>query len=490
MRNQNLEENKKFQSQLRPHQQHAILSAIDKPLGRIVIPTGGGKTRIEAMLIDMAIDESRNTHLIIAPRIALLNQLMVEFRAFIGDKYLALAFHSGRDEIEYDSHIHWEENQTTNIKMVDSEIARSRRMNKSIIIFSTYHSMHKLTELYFDIVIADESQYVLSKTWIKEWKKIDENHARQKLCFTATEKHIYHEDGRGLNNEVVFGPLLYQVVPNELIKKGIIVEPRLHIMSYSTPTSEPEEYVVDQVTQITKYQMNLIKQKGMPYVKVLFAMRGTRDVQLVAENYKKIQKILPDHDIFTIVSNSKYGPRLNGKKINNRKEFMKKLREAKNAIICHYDILSEGIDVDGITGVGILRNMSKSKFIQTIGRAMRPYKADRTLKPFALISVPVPDGDKELWKQAEDIVEIMIAAGFEEQAENIYFTDECGIGLQDVDESAIPELDDIKNNMHTIIQRRIEEIIHDLRMKKIQEELALYSTIQQRVDFFGEKLGI
>ena len=43
----------------------------------------------------------------------------------------------------------------------------------------------------------------------------------------------------------------------------------------------------------------------------------------------------------------------------------------------HYDILAEGIDVSGFTGIMPLRTLNKSKFLQTYGRSARPDKDDR-----------------------------------------------------------------------------------------------------------------
>ena len=46
-------------------------------------------------------------------------------------------------------------------------------------------------------------------------------------------------------------------------------------------------------------------------------------------------------------------------------------------IILHYDILAEGIDVPGITGIMPLRTLGKAKFLQTFGRAARLDIEDR-----------------------------------------------------------------------------------------------------------------
>ena len=61
---------------------------------------------------------------------------------------------------------------------------------------------------------------------------------------------------------------------------------------------------------------------------------------------------------------------------------MKTMRDCSDAIIFHYDILSEGIDIPGITGVVIDRDMDLFKMQQTIGR----FKQSPSVKKYAIIS--------------------------------------------------------------------------------------------------------
>ena len=77
--------------------------------------------------------------------------------------------------------------------------------------------------------------------------------------------------------------------------------------------------------------------------------------------------------------------------------------KTKEMIVLHYDILAEGIDVSGFTGIMPLRTLNKSKFLQTFGRCARLDKEDRVNlekemltvenfrefnKPFAYIIIP------------------------------------------------------------------------------------------------------
>jgi superfamily II DNA or RNA helicase len=441
-----------------------ILQNSQESMGRVVVPTGGGKTLIESLFLNKQLSFSgTKIHLVLAPRIALINQLIKEYRDIAGQGYIALAFHSGKDERDYQQ-IKWQEFSTTSREKVDEERNRAKILKKDLVIFSTYMSMKKLTDIEFDIVIADESQYLVAENYFETWQKIA---AKRKCCFTATERHTKSLNGRGLNNEIVFGKILFQVTPKELIDGGWIVPPRLHIMYAETEDSI--RTLIDEVVNLAKYQDQVTRQT-MPASKILFAMKGTDDVKKITENVKTFKKVLPNHKVFTIVSNAKYGSMVDGVKMA-RGNFMKELRECDNALIFHYDILSEGIDIDGITGVAILRNMVKSKLIQTIGRALRIFKANPAAKPFAIVSVPVLNYNDETRSWVGDIVGQIRDAGFEINVEEINYTGKDGPGINDDD-----GLDDAFDfGKKKKVQAFLEEIVHELELVELRADLSQMS---------------
>lgn len=424
---------------------------------RVVIPTGGGKTLIESLVIRDRLNTKKGgkVHLVLAPRIVLVNQLIAEYRNEIGQDYLAIAFHSGQLELDYEK-IQWEETSTTNIDVVTNHIARATRMKKDLVVFSTYASMHKLMNISFNTLIADESQYCVTEGYFEPIRDIT---ADMKLFFTATERHTRHTNGRGLNNEEVFGEKIFQVSPRTLADRNIIVLPRLHVMSAESKDST--KTVVDEVIHLAKAQAALNSTSGMYVTKVLFAMEGTSDVESVATKHQKITTELPGYDIFTITS--KGGAKINGALYTTRNEWMKRLRESDNALIFHYDILAEGIDVDGITGVAILRNMKQSKLLQTIGRAVRTYKANPELKKHCWVSVTSINNDEESKQFVTDIVMQMRDGGFEIGAEMMDFTGLDGKGIKEDDGLA----DAYGNNKATLAQFILENVKHEAELDLI-----------------------
>lgn len=461
---------------LRSYQSECLDILISNPpfSGRVVIPTAGGKTIIQSLYINKRLSFSGNKiHLVLAPRIALVNQLIKDYRDAAGTGYVAVAFHSGKGEPDYHQ-VKWQEFSTTSREKIDEEIERSNQLTKDLVIFSTYMSMHKLVDIDFDTVIADESQYLVAENYFETWQQIKGN---SKMCFTATEKHTKTPNGRGLNNKGVFGKCVFQTTPSKLIEGGWIVPPKLHVMYASSEDSI--KTIIDQIVNLAKYQ-DQVTRETMPASKILFAMSGTEDVKKVSQSIKEIKAEMPNHKIFTIVSNAKYGSMVDGVKVP-RGNFMKELRECDNALIFHYDILSEGIDIDGITGVAILRNMVKTKLIQTIGRAVRIFKRNPLAKKFALVSVPVLNHNDETRAWVGDIVSQIRDAGFEINVEEINYTGQDGPGIDD---------DDGLNDAYETLggkkgaKKFLTEIMHEIEELKNN---ALEESFLQKLD--GNKPG-
>ena len=408
--------------QLRPHQQQAYSSVLEAitagsgiALGRVVVPTGGGKTFIEAAVLKHQIDHNSATaiHVVLAPRILLANQLIDEYRKFLGNQaYRVVAFHSGQYEPDY-TKIRWKETNTTRVSDLEQFYRDAVRTEQHLVVFSTYHSAHKLKDIKFDTLIADESQYCVSENFNDSIKTLS---ARVKLFFTATERYTASNHGRGLNNESMFGSRLYYISPADLIRQGLIVPPRLHIM-YAETRNE-QDSVVSEVLEIALEQDRLTRPK-LGFSKILFAMNGTDDVKSIEDNIKKISRRLPDHDVFTITS--KTGAKINGVSIR-RERFLEELRNRSDCLVFHYDILSEGIDVDGITGVALMRNMGLAKLLQTIGRAVRVYKPNPDLKGQAWISVSVLNGDEDDKERVKYYINAIRDGGYDISAEDVVET--------------------------------------------------------------------
>lgn len=459
--------------QLRPHQQTAFDKIVDaiikgkgKAVGRLVIPTGGGKTFVEASVIDYQRKENSNTriHLVLAPRILLANQLIGEFRKFSGTEYRIIAFHSGHYEPE-DEKIVWKEQNTTKYDDVIEAYKNAIKNNQDLVVFSTYHSCDKLAGVDFDTLIADESQYCVTENFNDAIKKLT---ARVKLFFTATERFTSSSKGRGLNNESVYGKRLWEISPAALVKLGLIVPPRMHIMYGETRNEEAS--IVSEVIEMAVEQDKLTRPE-LGFSKILFAMKGTDDVKTILDNVAKVRQAMPEHDICTITS--KTGAMVNGVKIKNKEKFVEELKNRDNCLIFHYDILSEGIDVDGITGVCLMRELSLAKLLQTVGRALRSKKD----KKWAWISVAVLNGDEDDKERVKYFINAIRNGGHDISAETIV---ETGMPRHAADEKGVEDAySKYKSNFNNMF---VTEVLHEIEQEEFWNDIAVADTIDKKLD--------
>ncbi len=135
---------------LRPHQKEAVNAMWDNNKGQVIIPTGGGKTicMIEDAMTNMELINNGQTFVVVAPRILLAEQLCSEFLELIDTTHTHIIHvHSGET-----SHF-----STTKAEKISLFVNTARTTGENVIIFTTYHSLHRILEadvevntIYFD----------------------------------------------------------------------------------------------------------------------------------------------------------------------------------------------------------------------------------------------------------------------------------------------------------------------------------------------------
>ncbi len=358
---------------LRPHQERALQAMSEHKKGQIIVPTGGGKTMI---MIQHAMRVSGKTIVVVAPRILLAKQLRSEFLEHIDCDYLHV--HSG------------EKNGTTN----PDEIRRWEQYNyhRPKLIFTTYHSLNRVISSGIDIDCAylDEAHNSVAKSFFRSvtaCSKLSEHF----YSFTATPR-IARKHDRGMNNTEVYGEIIENTPAPELMANGSIIPPKL--VPFKTDSDDAENLL----NTVDELQGDKILVSA-PRIKRFVAMLYKTDLvnQLKQRGYHVLH------------ITSKYGAFIGEKKVD-RETFFQALKDwgadkAKKFIVFHYKILSEGIDVRGLTHSILLRNLGIVEMAQTIGRVIRMDRQDTkriqdgTLcpgnyslyhKPCGFVSVPVP----------------------------------------------------------------------------------------------------
>ena len=109
--------------------------------------------------------------------------------------------------------------------------------------------------------------------------------------------------------------------------------------------------------------------------------RGTDDMKIFIES-KECELFVEDGvHVFVIGSNKNIDNWYNGE-VYKRTEWLENLQtigadETAEMIVLHFDILSEGIDVPGFTGISLYSCPELDKFIQNFGRVARLNTNDR-----------------------------------------------------------------------------------------------------------------
>jgi hypothetical protein len=160
---------------------------------------------------------------------------------------------------------------------------------------------------------------------------------------------------------------------------------------------------------------------------MLVAMANTSFFDDIMADIVEMRKIVgKDIDVYYVSADR---CKKNGKPYANREELLEDFAKNENySIIVHCDTLAEGIDVDGLGGVLLLRNLSKAKSIQTIGRACRPFKGDfkkdgtlkkNRIKTEAIVTIAMADGEWISNSNAKEWSEIFKLGGYEEMWEYV-----------------------------------------------------------------------
>lgn len=399
--------------ELREHQEMG-LSALAKAIrGIINLPTGTGKTLIQSRAIVKEIIEKKpKVYVILSPRILLSNQLMNDVRTDLshsGIEAQYLVVHSGRYddrqdiELEHELGITFRELMSgTRKATIEEAYRRSVAERVSLIISGTYHSAEriKLAGIPVEIVFCDEAHHLVQEQF--SWIVSEPFPSKRAYYFTATLRETPSAEGMGMNNTELFGERLYVEIPIDLINKGEMVRPRMHMVDMS---HDPEKDEGDGLAVAEAFEEHRsVVRLG---AKLLIVSKdGSTHLNNLA-SHPKIQELVEQRPALKVYDiSSANGARINGKVVK-REEFLKELRtlgDMDEAIIIHHDILSEGIDVPGITGVMPLISLKKAKFLQTLGRATRlhgrdraklyakeilPSELERLWKPYAWLIIPV-----------------------------------------------------------------------------------------------------
>ena len=363
---------------LRPHQERILDRMLAYKKGQMIVPTGGGKTLTMIMDTQRRHDNINNgtTTVVVAPRILLAEQLCSEFLEVIDTANThILHVHSGET-----SHF-----STTKAEKVNLFVNTARTAGENVVIFTTYHSLHRVQEADIEVntIYFDEAHNSVQRNFFPatEYFAADSDRC---YFFTATPKHSLTISKPGMNDPEVYGQVLVNVPAPELVDGGYILPPKVVVKQLPMIQGRKVMYADDCDNLIETIDDNDIS-------KTLICARTTKQIiNLISQSDFCSELYQRGYSWMTITS--KTGAIIDGKKVN-REVFFETLNtwgkdSTKKFVVIHHSILSEGINVSGLEAVIFMRNMDYIGISQSIGRVIRLGGKEKT---FGLVCVPTYD---------------------------------------------------------------------------------------------------
>jgi superfamily II DNA or RNA helicase len=368
----------------------------DVSRGTILAATGAGKTEcfndlIRKMFLIGEIINRKQRILICHPRIALSNNQQKRMVKRLSDIQVEFtSFHSGSQR--YHTLADRKNVSTTSreelIKIMDESVHHH-------ITFSSYKSLNKIADLKFDLIICDEAHNLVQSD-LRECLSLFNSKV---LFYTGTPVKVAAQE-ESMDNIDLFGEILAEVPASELIPFGYVVPPRLRTINIKNKTVGNTPDYSTCIAEAFKDQLSFSHKKFVH--KMLVAMPSTLAFNDIMTDLPKMRSIVGNHniDVYYITSDTQVK---NGRVLADREIALEDFDANPHpCIIIHCDTLAEGIDVDGIGGVLIMRGLGMTKAIQTIGRAARPsildikangeIKKDR-IKKACIVTLARIDGD-------------------------------------------------------------------------------------------------
>jgi superfamily II DNA or RNA helicase len=519
---------KNILEKLYDYQLNAVEATDKNKKGIVCMPTGTGKTFVQAAVIAKEILKNKGkfgVYVINSPRIMLSYQLLKEVYSFLmyaGIDARYMSVHSGGqvdiqdlEAIRIDANV----NEGTNITYSEIEngtspilirefTEKTKSENIPLVIFSTYNSAERINDAIpsekIKIVMNDEAQYLIQEQFYDIIKILNYNRC---YFFTATTIHTQSDKGRGMNNKDSYGEIIFNMTPREAIDMGKMVRPRMHFVIPPAGSSYNREDFQNSLGKIISEALAqhdyAIGHFSVP--KMLVSVKGVGDIQkfFQSREYKGLMRV--GYKVYAVASDDTIGNNINGEKVS-RREFLNRLKEdgrnvSQKLLILHYDILAEGIDVPGITGIMPLRTLGKAKFLQTFGRAARLDYEDRENiesgkikvdsltemnKPYAWVIVPtIVHEDADSKEHIGNLITELRDYGFK-PSEDIVSTDSKN-GLPTVDgPDALVEVKSKCPNIGKYIQKVEADYEAEYIASLSAEERVRYILLKQNPELEGK----
>jgi superfamily II DNA or RNA helicase len=468
-----------MKSELYDFQKEAIEAAMNKVysseryIGKIILPTGAGKTKIAEYLAARFMNEiykgTRRASVcgVACHRLILANNLLERIINTLAEKIglknidLVIVNSGNYNKFVTD----YEDKYNASLNLINAKdfskesmhafLNAAQKNNRHVFFVMLYHSMERIIDLgvNFDFVFCDEAHTTIEK---QHYDKMEQFVKQCEVVLHMTATPTTNNTGKDMTNTEVYGDIIIEKQPRELVL-GKHICPINLILQETTDKSGAIKTRNDIFTNTNEVINSIMTAADSLFAKVkqnqensnipeneqkqgvLFvSVNGNKHLTEIIECKKKNQgqkfaswRERNDVDLY-IISSEKEGwidyPETKevGDKLDlNKETFLEELhkinKERKNkSIIIFIDMLAEGVDLPDINGVLLLRALddNTAKIMQIIGRAVRRDDNDRKLINDA--SVQFNDYDK--FKKPCAYVYLPTAVYSRNESENIMNT--------------------------------------------------------------------
>ena len=117
---------------------------------------------------------------------------------------------------------------TTNPEKIHLFANTARTAGENCIIFTTYHSLHRIQEADIEVntIYFDEAHNSVQRNFFPATEHFSAD-ADRCYFFTATPKHSLTVFKPGMNDPEVYGQVIYTVPAPKLVEEGYILPPKV-----------------------------------------------------------------------------------------------------------------------------------------------------------------------------------------------------------------------------------------------------------------------
>jgi superfamily II DNA or RNA helicase len=390
---------KKQAVKMHPHQQQAILHALNQHRCVLISPTGSGKSLIIYVLVRFlqSVLKSDRKILILVPTVGLVNQMESDFFDYSkNDKY-------------------WSCKKYIQKIMAGAE----KELNKQIVV-STWQSIYKLPKTWFDqfdAVFFDECHQAkaesinfIGQKLLKAWFRI------------GTTGTLDQAQAHRLSIEGILGPAIQFIQTKGLMNKGLLA--KLGIDCIILKYTDEEKQFIKKQKYIDELKWIVTNEKRNEFIKEL-ALR-TKGNTLVLFNYvedhgKPLAALLEaagtDRKIYLI----------HGKTEAESREYIRKVidRESNAILVASFGTTSTGINIVNLDNI-IFASPTKSiiRLLQSIGRGLRVSEKKKTLKVYDIVDDLCWKSHKNhIFRHFEERVKIYKKEKFDYSVHSMSFAD-------------------------------------------------------------------